>query len=117
MHIIYLYQLFFSKYLYLNLFLLDLSFWWFYALQAGAVVLSYGDGIAAGLEITLPVSAGAAALISYLLYGAAMLALFWRFGSYVQTTYAVAYDTLRYQCAMPTPKPQPKDLPWDYEGE
>lgn len=101
----------------LALFRLDLSFWWFYALQAGAVVLSYGDGIAAGLKITLPVSAGTAALISYLLYGAAMLALFWRFGSYVQTTYAVAYDTLRYQCAMPTPKPQLKDLPWDYEGE
>lgn len=87
------------------LFRLDLSFWWFYALQAVAVILSYGDAIAGLLGITLPISPDLAALVCYLLYGAAILVLYWRFGSYVQTTYAVAYDTLRYQCAMPTPKP------------
>lgn len=88
------------------LFRLDLSFWWFYALQAGAILLSYGDVIAKPLGITLPISSELAVLVFYLLYGAAMLALYWRFGSYVQTTYAVAYDTLRYQCAMPTLKPE-----------
>lgn len=86
------------------LFRLDLSFWWFYALQAAAMLLAYGDAIAEALGIALPISADLAALVCYLLYGAVMLALNWRFGSYLQTTYAVTYDTLRYQCAMPTPK-------------
>lgn len=85
------------------LFRLDLSFWWFYALQTAAVLLAYGDVIAGALGISLPISSDLAALVFYLLYGLAMLALNWRFGSYLQTTYAVAYDTLRYQCAMPKP--------------
>lgn len=85
------------------LFRLDLSFWWFYALQTAAVLLAYGDVISGALGISLPISSDLAALVCYLLYGAAMLALNWRFGSYLQTTYAVAYDTLRYQCAMPKP--------------
>lgn len=85
------------------LFRLDLSFWWFYALQAVAVLLAYGDVISGALGISLPISSDLAALVFYLLYGVAMLALNWRFGSYLQTTYAVAYDTLRYQCAMPKP--------------
>lgn len=97
------------------LFRLDLSFWWFYVLQAGAVLLSYGDVIAGKLGITLPISSDLAVVVFYLLYGAAMLALFWRYGSYVQTTYAVAYDTLRYQCAMPSLQPQQKD--GDTQGE
>lgn len=100
-----------------SLFRLDLSFWWFYALQALALMLSYGDSILTALGISLPISADAAYFLFYAVYLGATLALYWRFGSYLQTTYAVAYDTLRYQAAMPTPKPAPQKMPWDYETE
>ena len=99
------------------LFRLDLSFWWFYGLQALALMLSYGDSFLSVLGVSLPISADAAYFLFYLVYLGITLALYWRFGSYLQTTYAVAYDTLRYQAAMPIPKPDPKNMPWDYNND
>lgn len=94
-----------------SLFRLDLSFWWFYGLQALAFLLSYGDSFLSLLGVSLPISADGAYFLFYGVYLGITLALYWRFGSYLQTTYAVAYDTLRYQSAMPAPKPTA--MPWD----
>ena len=90
----------------LGLFRLDLSFWWFYGLQALTLLVCYFDLIASALGISLPLPADIASLLFYVLYAALTLLLYRQFGSYLHTSYAVAYDTLRYQAAMPTPKPQ-----------
>ena len=90
----------------LGLFRLDLSFWWFYGLQALTLLVCYFDLIASALGISLPLPADIASLLFYVLYAALTLLLYRQFGSYLHTSYAVAYDTLRYQAAMPTPRPQ-----------
>lgn len=81
----------------ISLFRLDLSFWWFYALQAAAVLLAYCNDLLLLLGVTLPISAAAADFLFYGIYALAMLALFWRFGSYYHTTFATAYNALRQE--------------------
>lgn len=78
----------------LKLFKLDLSFWWFYALQAVMAVICYGDMIAPMLGITLPFSADAAYLIFYCANLIGQLLLFWYSKNYVMATYAAVYDSL-----------------------
>ena len=73
---------------------LDLSFWWFYALQGLTVALSYGDAILAAAGITLPMSGDASFFLFYVLGAAAQLALLWQFQAKVSATYAEAYQTL-----------------------
>ena len=86
---------------------LDLSFWWFYALQALTLVLAYGDQLLPLLGVPLPIGQSAAYFLFYGLYVAGELALFWRFGSYLHTSYAAAYEALRYQMPAPTYNPYP----------
>ncbi len=74
---------------------LDLSMWWFYALQLLISLVCYGDLILAMLGIELPVSATA----SY--YGFFVLSLIIQIVTYyflmnrVNVAYAVAYDALQ----------------------
>lgn len=86
-----------------GLFRLDLSFWWFYALQVLTLFVCYFDLLAPALGISLPFSAEISSLVFYVLYAALTMLLYRQFGSYLHTAYAVAYDTLRYQAAMPSP--------------
>ncbi len=86
---------------------LDLSFWWFYGLQALAIGLAYCDQLLPLLGISLPIPADGAYFLFYGLYVAAELALFWRFGSHLHTTYAVAYESLRIQLPIPPQNPFP----------
>lgn len=95
----------------LKLFRLDLSFWWFYALQLLLTALAYLDMILPALGITLPAHAY---LWFYLLYGAGLLGLYWWSGSQLHTTYALAYDKLQEAAQMPSVPPAPKHQPWDY---
>lgn len=81
-----------------NLFKLDLSFWWYYALQLGSVAIAYAPELMALAGVKLPVPAAVATLLFYILYAAAGLALSWWAGAYVQTAYACAYEEL---CAPP----------------
>ena len=74
---------------------LDISFWWYYLLQAAASALSYGPEILEFAGITLPMSANMAFFLFQALYCAAGMIVVWLFGAYVQTTYACAYDELR----------------------
>lgn len=99
----------------IELFKLDLRFWWFYVLEALYAVLSFGDVLLAACGITLPVSNKAA----FWLFG--LLSMACQFGLYVwakprlTVAYALAYEELRQP---PAPKPQPaqppKPHPWNY---
>lgn len=91
------------------LFRLDLSFWWFYALQALTLVLAYGDVLLSRMGVALPIGENGAYFLFYGLYAIAELALFWRFGSYLHTTYAAAYEALRNQLQIPFPG-QPEQM-------
>lgn len=100
-----------------KLFRLDLSFWWYYALMALSVAVMYAD-VALQLAIPETVSRDLLWLVCYALGVLLQLLLIWRRGSYVQTTYAAAYDQLLQAPAEgPRPRPTPQNLPWDYETE
>lgn len=102
----------------MELFRLDLSFWWFYALAALSGLVMYSDSLLGYMGVELPLSADALWIISYILGCLIQLAVYWRSYAYVQTTFAVAYDELRMQ-----PPEEPKaqhasqKLPWnnDYQ--
>lgn len=79
----------------LSLFVLDLSFWWFYALELLIGVICYADVLLSLLGVTLPVSADAAFFITLGLYMLGQLGLYvWR-KNRVSTTYALFYEALK----------------------
>lgn len=86
-----------------QLFRLDLSFWWFYGLQVLLAAVAYLDLILPGLGVALPENAF---LWFYLLQAAGQFVLFWQAGSYVHTTYALAYDALQETFGLPVAPPQ-----------
>lgn len=75
-----------------ELFRLDVSFWWFYALQLLIPLLSYADLLLPYLGVN--VNATAAFWVCFLAGQGLQLFLAWRFLPKVQTTYALAYDYL-----------------------
>ncbi len=79
----------------ISFFKLDLSFWWYYALQLGLSAVLYLDILLPALGVTLPCSTQAASLLCYALYGAGLLALSWFVTPQVITTYATAYETIK----------------------
>ena len=95
-----------------KLFRLDLSFWWFYLVAALAAVLAYADVLMSMLGVALPFHAETFSLMVYVLGLLVTLVLYWRRNSYVQTTYAAAYEALRTREPEP-PKPAPQNVPWD----
>ena len=78
----------------LEIFKLDLSFWWFYALDGLTLVLCYGDSILKLLGVSLPISAEASYFLFYGLYLAAQLSLYVWARNGVECTYAAGYDDL-----------------------
>ena len=94
-----------------RMFRLDLSFWWYYALLGIAATAAYGDLLLPLLGINL--NADVAFFGSYLVSAAVQLAVAWRFAPYVQTTYALAYQTLRAEKPPIQTAPQPKPSPWE----
>lgn len=76
------------------MFKLDLSLWWYWLLQALCSLLVFGDVLLAMAGIQLPISADAAVFLFYGLQMLASLALAWYWRAPVETTYALAYDTL-----------------------
>lgn len=93
----------------LQIFKLDLSFWWFYLLQAACIAIGYGDSLLSALGVALPLSSE---MRFFLFSGLSLLlqgALLWQYQGSVLTSYALAYQTL----GQPTPTPQVVDLPQD----
>ncbi len=80
-----------------NLFKLDLSFWWYYLLQIGISGIVYIPDILSVFGVQLPVSANVANLLAYVLYCVVNLVLVWFVEAYYQTTMACAYEVLKYQ--------------------
>lgn len=83
----------------MKLFKLDLSFWWYYLLIFLAGLLAYADLLLAALGVALPLSTTAASLLFYVLYLAALFCIYRLFRCRVDSTYALAYESLR-------PRPQ-----------
>lgn len=79
----------------MQLFRLDLSFWWFYGLNFVAGVLFSMDMLLSAAGVVLPVSDQMAYWICYGVYIVAQLALLTLLAPKVQTTYAAAYETLK----------------------
>lgn len=78
----------------LQLFKLDLHFWWFYLLQFLSVALCYGDTILPLFGITLPISQDVAFFLFYALGILMQGLLLWLFQATVSGTYARAYREL-----------------------
>ncbi len=78
----------------LQLFRLDLSFWWFYLLEALILVVAYGDVLLPLVGITLPWSETVSYYVFLILCYAGQLLLYWWKGSLLQVTYAKAYEAL-----------------------
>ena len=81
----------------IQLFKLDLSFWWYYGLILLGTALAYGSEILAFVGITLPIPETASYLIFYGLYLAIQFVTYYFFHNQVDTTFARVYDTLRPQ--------------------
>ena len=75
-------------------FKLDLSFWWYWLLQAACSLLAFGDVLLALAGVKLPISADVATFLFYGLQMVASIALAWRWRAPVETTYALAYDSI-----------------------
>lgn len=98
----------------MQLFRLDLSFWWFYLLVGLSAVVMNGDVLLQYVAVDLPVSGDALWLICYVAGLLLQLVVYWQFYGHVMTTYATAYEVLLQQpLEQPKPQPVPKNLPWD----
>lgn len=77
-----------------RLFLLDLSYWWYYVLAALAMVPMFADLLLPKLGIRLPMEEGLLVLVGYGVYAVLMLCLDVAVQPKRQTVYALAYDAL-----------------------
>lgn len=83
------------KHHWMDVFKLDLSFWWFYLLEGLTVLVAYGDYLLPMLGISLPLSPNALYFLFLILSMVCQLALYgWRKNE-VSVTYAHAYAVLR----------------------
>lgn len=79
---------------------LDLSFWWFWLLDALVSMIAYLDMLLPLFGITLPVSEDVSFFGAFILYIPCQLLLYWLCKPRVDATYAAAFDAV-------TPPPQP----------
>ena len=73
---------------------LDLSFWWYYLLQALALAVCYLEAWLPALGVELPVNGLALGLSTYLAYAVCQLVLDLLVKNRVEVTYALAYDAI-----------------------
>ena len=78
----------------MNLFKVDLSFWWFYGLETLVALIAYGDYLLPMLGVELPWSATVSYYVFLVLCYIGQLALYWWKGNTVQATYALCYEAL-----------------------
>lgn len=80
-----------------SLFKLDLSFWWFFLLEALITVVCYLDYLLPMAGIVLPWSDTASYYLFYVLSMAGQVALYWAYLNQVCVPRAVFYDAIRPQ--------------------
>lgn len=78
----------------LQLFKLDLSFWWFYLLMTLAQVVAYGDALLPMVGVTLPWSDTVSYFLFYGIYLILQFGLIWVFLNRIRVTYALFYNRL-----------------------
>lgn len=78
----------------LQLFLLDLRFWWFYLAEAAIMALCYGDVLLPLLGITLPMNQDAAYFLFYFAAMIAQVGLYAFAKNRLSVTYARFYESL-----------------------
>lgn len=92
-----------------QMFKLDLRFWWYYGLQGLALLVCYGPLV---LELLgIPVTAGAD-MVCYGVYLVMEFALTVWARNRVETTVALAYETLRQP--QPEEPEKPQNVPWKW---
>lgn len=96
----------------LQLLRLDLSFWWYYALQLLCALVYSADVVLAYAGIEAPMDANGLYFICFALGMGAQVILFRCAGSYVHTTWAVAYDQLLGAVTIPQPNIS-REHPWE----
>lgn len=79
----------------LNLFKLDLSFWWYYLLSTFVGALAYLDALLPMFGIRLPINETLAFFLCYGLYLAATFGMVMLLRNKVECSYIMAYDSLR----------------------
>lgn len=85
---------------------LDLSFWWYYLLEALLTIVLYLDLILPMMGIPLPVDPNVAYFTTIALYGVLQLGLHWWKKAEVDTTIALAYEAI-YREVVPVDPPMP----------
>ncbi len=96
-----------SRHRRMQLFLLDLRFWWYYGLQLLGTLLCWVD-------VLLPAAGAVVSIGGYVLGLALQTGVHWYAGGYIHTTWAVAYDALRRSPVQEKkPAPDPEKLPWE----
>lgn len=92
-----------------RLFLLDLSYWWYYVLSALVALPAYADLLLPKLGIPVPMEEGLLALVGYGVYAVLLLCLEVAAQPKRQTVYALAFDALteEYEQAQPVQPAQP----------
>lgn len=78
----------------MKMFRLDLSYWWYYLLQAVLSVICYGDVLLSMAGISLPWSGEISFFLFYLLSLVGQFALYQLARNRVAVTYAAAYQAL-----------------------
>lgn len=96
----------------IDLFKLDLRFWWFYVLDALVTVVLYGDTLLNAAGVSLPVDSTTAFFAFTVLYLVCQLALYYWRRNEVETTYSHAYCALRGP-RPPKPEPTLGSHPWN----
>ena len=99
----------------LELFRMDLSYWWYYLLQVVIAVAAYLDVLLPALGITLPLSQDALLFGSFGVYLVLQLGFAYSCMAPVQTAYGCAYDILKAQMPPLPTAPQPPKNPWKTE--
>lgn len=84
-----------------DLFLLDISFWWYYLASFLLVVVAYGDVILPLLGIELPMGNAVAFFLFYILYLVGQFALSVFAKNHVSVSYAVFYEDLKKEWEEP----------------
>lgn len=79
----------------IQLFKLDLSFWWYYLLTTIAGFLCYGDMLLAMVGITLPWSGDISFFVFYAVYLVVTLVIYYCFLNKVEVSYALFYEQIR----------------------
>lgn len=81
----------------LDLFKLDLSFWWYYLIDTALIAVCYADVLLPMLGISLPFSSTTGFFLFYVLYFIGQLVFYAFARNRVEATYAAAYEQLRTQ--------------------